>query len=61
MAWINIEVDGNGDKVKDINEVRIMTDVDDNAMLFETSEEADRWCTTQAESGKVYSQIEIWG
>ena len=61
MAWINLEITGDGSKVKDIKDVWIMADVDDNVMLFETSAEADYYCSTQAEQGKTYSTIEIWG
>ena len=61
MAWINLEVIGDGDKVKDIGSVRICTNDDDEILLFEDSEEADLWCMKNAEPGALYSQIEVWG
>ena len=61
MAWINLEVMGDGDKVKDIHSVEIMIDDDGEVALFGTSEEADLWCMKNAESGALYWQIEVWG
>jgi hypothetical protein len=61
MAWINIEVDASGSKVKEINSVEIMTDDDGEVALFETLQEADDWCMRNASSGMLYWQEEIWG
>jgi hypothetical protein len=61
MAWINIEVDGTGDEVNDINNVRIMNDDNNDAAIFATAEEADLWCSQNANSGMTYWQLEIWG
>lgn len=60
MAWINIEVDASGHEVKDINDVRIMTDDDNEVALFETLEDADDWCAKNSERGLTYWQVEIW-
>jgi hypothetical protein len=61
MAWINLEVMGDGDKVKDIKSVRIMTDDDGEPAMFATMAEADYWCESHYEPGALYEQIEIWG
>jgi len=60
MAWINIIVDGCGDKVTDIDDVRLATDDDGETLLFSTSDEADDWCWKNSETGLTYSTIEIW-
>jgi len=61
MAWINIEVIGDGEKIKDIDSVKICSDDGGETLLFETMEDADLWCMRNHEPGALYSQIEVWG
>ncbi len=61
MAWINLEVIGSGDKVSDIQSVKMARDDDGEVLLFNDMFEADLWCQKNFVPGALYSQIEVWG
>lgn len=61
MAWINIEIKGDGDRPEDIDSVKICSDSNGESVLFETEGEADSWLYKNNEPGAIYSTLEIWG
>ena len=61
MAWINLEVIGDGDKAEDIDSVEICSDENGNPLFFDEMEDADLWCQRNAEPGALYSHVEVRG
>ncbi len=64
MAWISIEVIPNGDggsKVRDIKEIRILTDDDGEPAIFDHRYEIENFERENARPGAVYWTEEIWG